>query len=308
MRSFWSVLFALGLGPAAVAQTVAPPDAAALAKDPVLFLSTAQKALRWNEPADPVHIVGPIWFVGTRGLASWLITTPEGHILLNTTMPSGAPLIAESIRKAGFRVEDVRILLAGHAHSDHAGGHSYIQKLSQARVVAIAEEVPLLESGGKTDFHYGAYPEFYYDPVKVDQVIRDGETIQLADVALTAMLNRGHTKGATTYLTRVVDHGKVYTVVFPNGTSINPGYRLVREPSYPGIADDFRRSLHLLEMLRPDIWLDAHTDVFGFEEKRARAAREGVVAWVDPEGYRKWLLDARAKLEATIDRELAGSP
>jgi len=278
-----------------------------LAKDPVLFLNTAQKLLKWNEPAEPTKIAGPLYFVGTRGLASYLITTSEGHILLNTAMPVTGPMIAESIRKLGFKPEDIKILLAGHAHIDHVGGHAYIQKISHARVAMAAEEIDLIQSGGKIDFQYGAYPEFAFDPVQVDQVLRDGEAIRLGDVSLTARLTPGHTKGSTTFIMRVVDGGKAYTVVFPNGTSVNPGYRLVRNASYPGIADNYRRTFQLLATLKPDIWLDAHCDVFDFEGKREAATRDGAAAWVDPAGYRKWLAGGREKFQALVNAEL-GSP
>lgn len=300
----------LGIAALAVACiTTAParaqePDAAALARDPVLFLRTAEQALGWHEPAEPVRIAGPIYFVGTKGLAVYLITTSQGHILLNTGMPDSGPMIAKSMRKLGFRPEDVKLLLVGHAHIDHVGAHAWFQKLSQARVAAMAEEVALLESGGEADFHYGEHAEFAFEPVKAGRVLRDGEILQLGDVAIEALLTPGHTRGSTTYVAHVTAGGKAYTVVFPNGTSVNPGYRLVKEPSYPGIADDYRRTFHRLEMLKPDIWLDAHTGPFDFAGKRARAAREGVAAWVDPEGYRKWVVKTRATFEAAVEREM----
>lgn len=247
-------------------------DMETLANNPPLFLKTATKLLKWEEPAEPFKIVGPIYFVGTKGLGAFLITTTEGHILLNTGMPSSGPMHEASIRKLGFKPEDIKILLTGHAHSDHAGGLAYIKKLSGAQMASIDMEKDLLESGGKLDFHYGKYKEFEFEPVKVDRVLRDGEIIKLGDVAITALLTNGHTHGSTTFVTNVVDGGKVYTVVFPNGTSVNPGYQLVVNPSYPGIADDYRRTLHILEMLKPDIWLGLHAEWYDPEGKRARAA------------------------------------
>jgi metallo-beta-lactamase class B len=260
---------------------------------------------KWNEPAVPVKIAGPVYFVGTRGLAAWLITTPAGHILLNTAVPGSGPMIADSIRKLGFKPEDIKVLLAGHAHFDHVGGHAYIQKLSGARMAAMAREKELIESGGTLDFHYGARPEFAFDPVTVGEVLHDGDTIKLGDVALTARLTPGHTKGCTTFVMTVADGGRPYSVVFADGTSVNPGYRLVKDPSYPGIAGDYRRTFRVLDALKPDIWLHAHTDVFDFETKRARAAKEGAAAWVDPAGYRQWLAGVRAKFEATVKKEAA---
>jgi metallo-beta-lactamase class B len=227
-----------------------PPMAESPAVDQVLFLKTARQALQWDEPAKPQHIVGPIYFVGTQGLAAYLIATPQGHVLINTGMPGSGPLIADSIRQLGFKPEDIRILLLGHAHCDHVGDLAYLQRVSGARVAVMTQEVALLESGGKEDFLYAAYPEFAFAPVQTTQPLRDGDTIELGGVVLTALLTPGHTKGSTTYITRVVDGGQTYTVVFPNGTSVNPGYRLVRDPSYPGIADDYRRTLHVLGGLR----------------------------------------------------------
>ena len=278
-------------------------ERAGLAKEPRISLEATRKAMKWDEPAEPVKIAGPLYFVGTRGLASWLIATTEGHILLNTTMPSGGPMIEASIRKLGFKPEEIRILLTGHAHVDHVGGHAYIQKLSGARVAMIAEEVDLIESGGKRDFRYGAQPEFAFEPVKVDRVLGDGETIKLGDVSLTACRTAGHTRGSTTFVLKIIDGGKTYNVVFPTGTSINPGYRLLKDPSYPGIADDYRRTVDFLEKMSPDIWLDMHIDVLDFEARRARAAVEGISAWVNPEEYRRWVAAVREKLEETLAAE-----
>ena len=287
------------------------PGPEVLAKDPPLFLRLAAESRKWNEPAEPAKIVGPIYFVGTRGLGVFLITTSEGHILLNTGMPQSGPMIERSIEKLGFRPRDIQILLTGHAHIDHCGATAYLKKSTGHRVAMIDAEAPLIESGGKTDFHYGAVPEFAFEPVKVDRVFRDGETIKLGDVSITALLTPGHTKGSTTFVTNVVDGGRDYTVVFPNGTSVNPGYRVMKDPSYPGICDDYRRTMHTLEMLKPDIWLGAHNDDYGFERKLARSVRDGAPAWVDPEGYRKWVVAQRNRLDAAIDRELgscAASP
>jgi metallo-beta-lactamase class B len=146
-------------------------------------------------------------------------------------------------------------------------------------------EAELLASGGKTDFRYGDLPAFHFPGVTADRTIKDGETITLGNVKMTARLGAGHTKGATTWITTVRDEGRDYGVVFPCSLSINSGYRLVVDPSYPGIADDYARAVVMLESLKPDVWLPAHPELFGFEARRARALKEGVAAWVDPEGY-----------------------
>jgi metallo-beta-lactamase class B len=280
-----------------------PPSRDEMAKDPVLFLKVARKALAWDEPAEPAKIASNLYFVGMKGLASYLITTPEGHILVYTGMPGSGPMIEASIRKLGFNPQDIRYILAAHAHCDHAGGHAYLQKLSGAKVVSLAEEKDLFENGGKTDFHYGAFTQYAFDPVKVDLVIRDGDQISLGPIKMMAMHTPGHTKGGNTWVTQIIDGGKALTVVFPDGTSINPGYRLVNNPSYPGIEQDLRNTLHKLEMLKPDIWLSSHTDFFNFEAKRKRAAMEGIKAWIDPEGYRLRIAGERANLENLVNQE-----
>jgi metallo-beta-lactamase class B len=168
------------------------------------------------------------------------------------------------------------------------------------------EEVELFESGGKIDFHYGEYKEFAFEPVKVDTVLRDDDEIKLGDIAIKALLTPGHTQGSTTYVMKVTDAGKTYTVVFPDGTSVNPGYRVARNPSYPGIGDNYRRTFRTLERLKPDIWLASHNEFYGLDAKLGRSAKEGAAAWVDPDGYAKYVAAAKAKFEATAEKEQAG--
>jgi metallo-beta-lactamase class B len=289
-----------GLASPAVAQR----NLEELANNPPLFLEAARKLFKWDEPAAPARIVGPIYFVGTKGLSVFLITTSEGLIVLNTGMPGSGPMIEASVRKLGFKPEEIKILLTGHAHIDHVGGHAYLKKISSAKITMIREEKDLFESGGKLDFHYGKYKEFEFEPAKVDSVFKDGDVIKLGEVAITALLTGGHTKGSTTFVMNVADHGKTYAVVFPNGTSVNPGYRLIKEPSYIGIADDFRRTFRILDALRPGIWLHPHNETYGFEAKLARSTKDRAQAWVDPDGYKKWIISQREKFEATVDKEV----
>lgn len=286
-----------------LASIVALAPAAVLAQDPVAFLERARKLGRWEEPTPPARIAGPVYFVGTRGLAVYLLTTPQGHILINTGMPGSGPMIEAAIRKAGFRPEDIRILLAGHAHLDHVGAHAYLKRRSGAQIAMLAQEKELFESGGKLDFHYGGYPQFAFEPAAVERVLRDGETITLGGLSVTALLTAGHTRGATTFVTTVAHGGRRYAVVFPSGTSLNPGYRLAGAPSYPGIADDMRRTVDVLEGLRPDIWLPAHSDVLELESRRARSMVEGVHAWIDPQGYRRWVMRQRMSVERALRTE-----
>ena len=275
------------------------------AQNPKLFIAVMVKQKGWEVPAEPMKVSDNLYFVGTKGLSVWLTKTSEGLILMNTGMPGSGPMIEASIRKLGFKPEDIKIILAGHAHIDHVGGHAYMKKLTGAQVVMLDSAVDLMESGGKNDFNYAGVAEFTYEPVKVDRVIRDGDTVRLGDVILTAVHTPGHTIGSTTWLMNLTDGGKTYKIIFPDGAGFNPGYRLAVNPSYPGIGDDYRRTFAILEMQKPDIWLFAHTDALNMDDKRARTPTEGIQAWVDPEGFRKWVVNGRALFEAQVDKEVS---
>jgi metallo-beta-lactamase class B len=259
----------------------------------------------WYEPVDPLRIVGPIHYVGTRDLGVYLITTPAGHILLDGAMPGSAALIEASIRKLGFKPEEIRVLLISQAHVDHVGTLAHFRKLCGGQVAVMEGDVALLKSGGALDYVFAKQPDFQFAGVATDRVLRDGDTVSLGGVELTARWTPGHTRGTTTWITTVEDAGRSYRVVFPGSTSVNPGTKLVHAPSYPGIADDYRRSIAWLETLQPDIFLAAHGGFFDFAGKRTRARTEGVRAWVDPEGYRQRIAKQKSAFEELVARETA---
>ncbi len=297
-------LFVVGLSAQTSSQKAPPnvPTKEQLANDNKLFISLATKTLKWEEPEEPVRIVGPLYFVGTKGLGAFLFTTSEGHILMNTGMPSSGPMIVDAVRKLGFKPEDIKIMINGHAHIDHAGAFAYLKQQSGAQLAVMKDDVPAMESGDRDDFKYAN--DFVYPAIKVDRTLRDGDTIRKGDVLLTAYHTPGHTRGATTWVANLVVDGKSYFVAFPDGAGFNPGYRLAKNPSYPGIADDYRRTHHVLEMLKPDIWLAQHNEYYDLEGKRTRAQTEGVKAWIDPEGYRRWVADKKRAFEDEVDEEL----
>lgn len=257
----------------------------------------------WIEPTEPFRIVGSIYYVGTRGLGVYLITTPEGHILLDGGMPNSAKDIEASIRTLGFKPADIRLLLSTQAHVDHVGTTAHFKKLSGATVAVMDRDCECFKSGGKSDPVYGMKPPFYFPPVTVDRVLKDNESVSLGNLTMTARRTAGHTPGCTTWQTAVQHGGMTYYVVFPGSISVNLGYRLVVKPSYSGIAKDYLRTFAVLESLKPDIWLAAHTQVFGFEEKRAAATKKGERAWVDPEGYRRYIASGKAAFDARIASE-----
>ena len=276
-----------------------------LANNNKLFIELATKYLHWDEPTEPIHIVGPLYFVGTRGLSSWLFVTSAGNILLNTGTPKSGPMIVQSIKTLGFKPEDIKIIINGHGHSDHAGAFDYMKQLTGAQIAIMREDVAMIEDGGKSDFYYGKdWQVMGQPPVKVDRVLRDGDTVRLGEVILIAHHTPGHTMGATTWTTTLVEGGKAYKVVFPDGGGFNPGYHVANPESYPGINQDYRNTLHFLEMQHPDIWGGHHTEYFDLEGKRKRAATEGVNAWVDPEGYRQFIASKRRAFEDEVDAEM----
>uniref|UniRef100_UPI0035B4D567 subclass B3 metallo-beta-lactamase n=1 Tax=Aestuariivirga sp. TaxID=2650926 RepID=UPI0035B4D567 len=212
------------------------------------------------------------------------------------------PMIEDSIRKLGFRPEDLKIIVNGHAHIDHAGAIAYLKEKYGVQLAVMREDVAAMESGDKGDFRYG--DDLAYPAAKVDRVLRDGDTVQLGDTILTAYLTPGHTRGATTWVTEVTEAGKAYRVVFPDGAGFNPGYRVAKDPSYPGINADYRNTLHALEMLQPDIWLAQHNEFYDLAGKRQRAKTEGIKAWIDPDGYRQFIAGKRRAFEDEVDKEM----
>lgn len=274
----------------------------------VVPIPAAADVADWNKPSEPFRIVGPVHYVGTNELGAYLITTPAGLILVDGGLPESAPLIEASIRGLRLDPKDIRVLLTTQAHFDHVGSLAHFQRLSGARVEVMDGDVAVLESGGKADYLFGASgPRYLYDPVKVTRTLQDGDTVTLGGVILTARRMPGHTPGSTTWLTRVKDGARSYKVVFAGSTSINPGTRLVKDPSYPGIAEDFAHAFEVLESLTPDVFLAAHTGFFGLEEKRARLGRAGAEnPFVDPGAYRAHVAAKKRAFLDEIARQRAG--
>jgi metallo-beta-lactamase class B len=257
----------------------------------------------WYEPVEPLRIAGPIHYVGTRDLAVYLIATPAGHILIDGAMPPSAPLVEANIRKLGFKPQEIRILLTTQAHIDHVGTMAHFKKLTGAQVAVMEGDVPLLKSGGRSDYLFANRSDFHFDPVATDRVLRDQDVVELGGVRLTARLTPGHTRGTTTWTTTITAGGTSYAVVFAGSGAVNPGTRLVKNPSYPGIADDYRRAFALLESLKPDIFLAAHASAFALAAKRARADIDGVQAFVDPDGFRAVIAAQKKSFESLVAKE-----
>ena len=253
----------------------------------------------WNRPFPPHHVIGNVYYVGSSFLASFLITTPEGHILINSGTEETVPLIQASVAKLGFKFADIKILLESHAHVDHVAGHALVRKLTGARVLAMGGDDGMIASGGVGDFQYDG--KYHWTPCPVDRVLHDGETVTLGGVVLTARLTPGHTKGCTTWTFTAEEQGKPYHVVIVGSARANPGYRLVKNAKYPEIAEDFKRTFRVLKSLECDVFLGAHGWYYGMEEKFAHLSENGTNPFVDPKGFRDFL----ARSEGAFLKELA---
>jgi metallo-beta-lactamase class B len=251
-----------------------------------------QDTSTWHEPFPPHRIADNLYYVGSRGLASYLITTSEGHILINCSFERTVPLIRASIEKFGFKIADVKIILSSHAHGDHVEGTALMQELTGARVFVMQGDDRVLRSGGAEQYLY----KDCWKPCRVDRVLKDGDKVNLGGSTLFAHLTPGHTRGCTTWTMTVSDHGKPREVVIIGSPNVNPGYELVNNKTYPNISDDFERTFKVLKSLPCDIFLGAHGNYYDMESKYAKLTAGAENAspanpFVDPEGYRAFVAD-----------------
>lgn len=208
----------------------------------------------WSDPAEPFTILGNIHYVGAQNIAAYLITTPEGHILLDTGMRRMHGTVRANIEKLGFELSDIKIMISSHAHVDHVGGHAEMQAATGARVFAMSGDAEALAAGKDlSPIEYDGWA-----PVKVDRVLKDGDVVTLGGTTLRAIWTPGHTPGATTWVTTVQDGGRSYTVVFPGGFAPNGGPRVVGNPKHPTLADQTLSTFRKARELNPDIQLTGH--------------------------------------------------
>lgn len=264
-----------------------------------------QTASDWTEPFPPFRIAGNLYYVGSKGLATYLITTPQGHILINSCLEANVPLIRASVERLGFKFSDVKILLISHAHWDHDAGSAMIKQSTGAKYMVMDADVSVVESGGKDDFQYGNMPSSLYPPVKVDRVLHDGDSVQLGDTVLVAHMTPGHTKGCTTWTMKVNEAGKTYQAVIIGSPNVNPGYKLVNNALYPKIAEDYERTFRVLKSLPCDLFLGAHGNYFDMETKYARLKEGAPSPFIDPDGYKKYVTEKEKDFRAELARQKA---
>jgi len=249
------------------AQPVSPPDDSPYRKDKV----------------EPFRMIGNIYFVGdTQHLLSYLITTPEGNIIIDTGYEQSVPTILENIRKVGQNPADIKLILTAHAHRDHVGGHALMQEETGGLILAPEADAEIIRTGGKNDDHSEPWT-----PAKVDRIFKDGEQISLGGTVLTAHLTPGHTPGCTTWTMQVEEAGKQYDVVFLCGVRIDAD-SLIDNPEYPNVASDLAGTFKTLKSLPADVFLGGHGYWYDLGGKIERMKKgEGNTVFVDPEGYRK---------------------
>lgn len=270
------------------------------------FFLTAPRQLdetsrSWNRPVEPARIAGNLYYVGAAEIASYLITTPQGHILLDSGFEETVPIIQKSIARLGFKLEDVRILLNSHAHYDHAGGLARLKQLTRASLQVSEADAVLIENGGKGDFAFS--DRFAFAPASVDRKLRDGDTVSLGGVLLTARITPGHTKGCTTWTMKVKEAGRNYDVVFACSLSALD-YKLIDNRQYPNIVEDYEKTLRTQNGLPCDIFLAAHGSFFGLLEKLQRARHpDNVNPFVDPQGYRDYVEQSEKAFRDKLERQ-----
>jgi metallo-beta-lactamase class B len=248
-----------------------------------------------SKPFPPHKVIGNVYFVGSVNLGSYLITTPEGHILVNTDYEETVPVIRAGVEKLGFRFTDIKIILGSHAHTDHMEGDAMVKESTAGRVMAMVQDIPALKEmrpGGKE------HP--------IDRVLHDGDEVKLGGSTLMAHLTAGHTKGCTTWSMKATEAGKTYDVVIVCSVGWNPGYVLVNNKDYPKIADDYVRSFATLRKLPCDIFLGAHGSFYDLDAKYGKLQKGGANPFLDHAGYLAYIDLKEKQFYAELERQKSG--
>lgn len=271
----------------------------------ILFFLAASAALfaqdnpDWHREFPAFKIAGNLYYVGTADLAAYLIHTPQGDILINTDFKQDVPTVQKSIQQLGFQYSDIKILLISHAHGDHDEGTGMVAKQTHAKLMVMAADVP--EEQSTAPGRPGAH---------VDRVLHDGDAVELGGAKLIARLTPGHTKGCTTWTMQVRDGGRTLNAVIVGSPNVNPGYILVGNKNYPGIADDYVKTFVVLKSLPCDLFLGAHGGYFNLKAKYERMKAGGANPFIDPDGYKAYVAEREGAFRKEWERQKQnpGSP
>ena len=265
----------------------------------LLCLSTCAAIVRADAPFPAHRVAGNTYYVGSKELASYLIATPEGHLLINSSFEETVPLIRGAVESLGYKMSDVKYLLASHAHSDHVAGHAAMRELTGAKVIVMEGDDKVVSSGGVGQY---LYADSRWPECPVDRVLKDGEKVTLGGVTLTARRTPGHTRGCTTWTWQETVDGKPLDVVVIGSPNVNPGYRLVGNEQYSTIAEDYAQTFKVLKSLPCDLFLGAHGNYYDMLTKYERLEKkEPGNPFVDPAGYQAYV----TLKEATFRKKLA---
>ncbi len=277
------------------------PLAGAAQAQTVKDLIEALKA-KWNTPTEPFKMIGNVYYVGTAGLASYLIATPQGHILVDTVMPESTSLITANIEKLGFKITDIKYLLNTHAHIDHTGGFAEIKKASGAQMVAGEADKPLLEGG----YYPGAKEDtaLQFPAVTVDRTVREGDTVTLGEVTLIARETPGHSPGCTSWAFSVKDGDATRSVlIFCSGTvALN---KLVGSPTYPDIVEDYRKTFARAKDMKVDVLLAPHPEMYNMQDKRSVLADGQPNPFVNPGEFNTYAATLEKAFEDALAKQTA---
>ncbi|MEP6847280.1 MAG: subclass B3 metallo-beta-lactamase [Acidobacteriota bacterium] len=269
----------------------------------------AQKSAEWQKyldesdrPVNPFKIVGNVYYVGMNDLASYLIVTKNGLILVDTALEESGPMIRNNIEALGFDPKNVKIILSGHAHFDHVAGHQSMKEATGAKIYATAPDAMIMASGGmKGFFPLKNHP---YTPVKVDKIIENGEWVKLGGVAMRVHMLPGHTEGNTAWTLVVQENGKKYDVLIAPSMSVNPGVRLVDNNEWPGVADAYRESFRKVRLLKCDVFLGPHAGFFDLEGKITKMnSGSSSNPFVDPQGFAAYVDEMEKKFNTEFARQ-----
>jgi metallo-beta-lactamase class B len=273
MKVLAVALSGLALGPLIFSGDVVA-QTSILERQEAMFRRNVGTAEEQREQFPPHRIVGNLYYVGSRSLASFLVTTPEGHILINTNWEDAVPTLRDSVERLGFDFGDIKIILGSHAHGDHMQGDALVKELTGAQVMAMAEDVPLLERMRPGD-----------KPHPIDRVLQDGDRVSLGGTTLVALRTPGHTPGCTTWTMTISENDRSYRVVIIGSMGSNPGFQFVNNPTNPTIADQYKQGFAVLRSLSPDIPLASHPAMYNMAAKYAQIGASSN-PFVDPAGYR----------------------
>jgi acetyl esterase/lipase/glyoxylase-like metal-dependent hydrolase (beta-lactamase superfamily II) len=241
-----------------------------------------------DEAFHPHRVVGNVYYVGSRDISSFLITTPKGHFIINSGFEETVPLIRASVEQLGFRMKDIKVLLASHAHSDHVAGHARLQRLTGAKVHVMKGDDGVIRSGGEGQY---LYTDSRWPKCPVDRVLKDGDKVELDDTSLVARRTAGHTRGCTTWTLQITEGDRKLNAVIVGSPNVNPGYELVGNRTYKEIATDYAKGFAILKKLKCDVFLGAHGKYYGMLEKFPNLKEGKPNPFIDSDGYQDYITE-----------------